>query len=134
LESLGKALDRLQEAVKVAQPSGLVIDGTIQRFEFTIELFWKMLKRCLAYEGIETNTPRESLQKAFQVRWIDDETLWLQMLRDRNLTSHVYDEKMALRIFQRIQRYYPVLRNAYQKLQAKFASIETHREEEKTES
>jgi len=37
------------------------IDGTIQRFEFVIELYWKTLKRLLALEGINTYTPRESL-------------------------------------------------------------------------
>jgi len=83
----------------------LAIDGTIQRFEFVIELFWKTLRRLLAEEGIQTDTPREALQQAFQIRWLRDEAAWLQMLKDRNETSHVYDELAARRIYERIKRY-----------------------------
>jgi hypothetical protein len=45
LESLGKALDRLEEALEQPLENALAVDATIQRFEFTIELFWKALKR-----------------------------------------------------------------------------------------
>jgi len=38
LENLNNALDRLSEAVKTAK-TDLEIDGTIQRFEFSFELF-----------------------------------------------------------------------------------------------
>ena len=74
------------------------MDGTIQRFEFVIELFWKTLKRLLAAEGIQTGTPREAMQRAFEANWLGDETAWLQMLKDRNETSHVYDEASAKKI------------------------------------
>lgn len=57
----------------------IVIDATIQQFECTFELFWETLKRCLNEEGIDVKTPRESLQRAFQVGWIDDEAYWIQM-------------------------------------------------------
>lgn len=67
LLNLGKALERLREALQVPQESVLAVDGTIQRFEFAIELYWKTLKRLLAQEGIVTNTPRETLQRAYQI-------------------------------------------------------------------
>jgi nucleotidyltransferase substrate binding protein (TIGR01987 family) len=120
LASLGKALARLKEALGVVEPSDLIVDGTIQRFEFVIELFWKTLKRCLASEGVETSTPRETLQKAYQAHWFDNEVLWLQMLKDRNLTSHIYNEDMALKIFRNIETYYPALEQTYRMLAARF--------------
>lgn len=43
-----------------------MIDGTIQRFECALELFWKSLKRLLAAKGIETATPRETIGTAFR--------------------------------------------------------------------
>jgi hypothetical protein len=43
LESLGNALDRFAEAIAHPDPDDVVMDGTIQRFEFTFELFWKNL-------------------------------------------------------------------------------------------
>ena len=110
--NLGRALDRLEKAV--AQPEAanpLVVDGTIQRFEFALELFWKSLKRLLAVEGIETATPKGTLGAAFQAHWLHDQTIWLDMLADRNRTSHVHDEAMARLIHQRITSYAPVMRD-----------------------
>lgn len=47
-----------------------------------------MLKRLLLSEGIEAKTARETLKEAFQVGWLQNEYAWLQMLKDRNETSH----------------------------------------------
>lgn len=113
LKNLGNALKRLKEALQEPEDNSLFVDGTIQRFEFAIELYWKTFKRLLNQEGIQTNTPRESLQKAYQIRWIKDETAWLQMLKDRNETSHVYDEEMAKRIYLRIKQYFPQMESTY---------------------
>lgn len=121
--NLGRALDRLEEAV--AQPEAanpLVIDGTIQRFEFALELFWKSLKRLLAAEGIETATPKETIGAAFQAHWLHDQTAWLDMLADRNRTSHVYDEAMARSIHGRIKDYAPLMRTTFARLLAKVPS------------
>jgi nucleotidyltransferase substrate binding protein (TIGR01987 family) len=53
LKNLGAALERLAEALREPETNKLAIDGTIQRFEFVIDLFWKTLKRLLAEEGIQ---------------------------------------------------------------------------------
>src|SRR5688500_8775280 len=90
LQNLQKALTKLEEAVATPRTSPLVAEGTIQRFEFVIELFWKTLKRALEFEGRISKTPRESLKEAFQVGWLKNETVWLGMLDCRNLTSHLY--------------------------------------------
>lgn len=116
LENLGKALARLEEALAIPSPSGVVIDGTIQRFEFCLELFWKTLKRLLQDEGIIVNTPKETLKAAFQNHWLHDETAWLEMLNDRNLTSHVYDEEMALRIYGDIRGNFPEMKRVFQEM------------------
>ena len=107
LRNLRRALDRLGEALEVPESNMLAIDGTIQRFEFALELFWKTLKRLLAEEGVETSTPKDTLRKAFQAGWLTDEAAWLQMLSDRNMTSHIYDEETAKRIYGNIRRNYP---------------------------
>jgi nucleotidyltransferase substrate binding protein (TIGR01987 family) len=103
IANLRQALDRLQEALDEPTANSLVIDGTIQRFEFVIELYWKTLKRLLSLNGIEAGTPREAISEAFRAGWIDNETAWLEMLRDRNETSHIYNETMARRIYARIR-------------------------------
>jgi nucleotidyltransferase substrate binding protein (TIGR01987 family) len=114
VEKLGRALDRLDEAL--AEPGeGIVIDATIQRFEFTFELLWKTLKRALEEAGRRpSGTPRDVLSFGWQDDWLDgDERLWIGMLADRNRTAHVYDEAEALEIYGRIRDYAPRLRRAF---------------------
>lgn len=122
LGNLGRALERLNEGLEVPEPPPLVVDGTIQRFEFVVELFWKTLKRALAAEGIETSTPREALQRAYQAGWLQDEASWLSALRDRNETSHVYDEAVARAIYLRVRTYWPEFQRCYAFLWERFGS------------
>lgn len=102
---------RLAEAV--AQPeSELIRDATIQRFEFTFEVVWKTLKLYLERQGYECGGPRPTLKKAFAEHVIptpQEADVWLQMLEDRNLTSHAYDEALANRIYRHIVRDYTPL-------------------------
>jgi nucleotidyltransferase substrate binding protein (TIGR01987 family) len=121
LKNLGSALEKLREAVQAPETNSLIVDATIQRFEFVIELYWKTLKRLLALEGILTSTPRESVQNAWQAGWIGNETAWLEMLRDRNETSHVYDEAAAQRIYRNIKNNLPELEKAFQFLTGHFS-------------
>ena len=71
-----------------------------------------MLKRALLESGIESGTPREAIQKAYQAKWLNDEQLWIQMLQDRNRTSHVYEEEVAREIFSRVPKYYEIMNQA----------------------
>lgn len=71
LQNLGKALERLQEALAELSNNSLIIDGTIQRFEFVLELFWKTMKRLMEFEGIvDVSSPRDVLKKAYALRWL----------------------------------------------------------------
>lgn len=119
LKNLQNALKRLGEALQENPSNELIVDGTIQRFEFVIELFWKTLKRLLEREGIHTSTPKETLKKAYASNWLKDETIWLEMLYDRNQMSHLYDEAKAKEIYQHIQIYFPVLETTFEFLKKK---------------
>jgi nucleotidyltransferase substrate binding protein (TIGR01987 family) len=59
--SLKDALERFTEVVDLSQSKkdDIIIDATIKRFEFTLELFWKTLKKILAYEKVESTSPRD---------------------------------------------------------------------------
>jgi nucleotidyltransferase substrate binding protein (TIGR01987 family) len=107
LNKLATALQRLGDALAQEGENPLFVDATIQRFEFVFELTWKALKRALEIEGFICRTPRETLKTAYQAGWIHDEILWLQMLDDRNLTAHTYDESTALQICENIKVYFP---------------------------
>jgi nucleotidyltransferase substrate binding protein (TIGR01987 family) len=117
LSNLDKALQRLQSAIN--QPMDeqkFMIEATMQCFEFCYELLWKTLKACLEKEGIQADTPRQVFQEAYQVKWLGDETTWLQMMKDRNTTSHVYDAKTASTIYANIKKYHDVMKEIFNKL------------------
>jgi nucleotidyltransferase substrate binding protein (TIGR01987 family) len=121
LATLGRALDRLREALGVPEDHPLAVDGTIQRFEFAIELSWKAMRRLLIREGITTNTPREALQEAFRAGWLADEGAWLQMLRDRNESSHTYNESVARRIYANVRSAFPEMERTYGVMKARLS-------------
>ena len=122
--SLKDALERFTEVVDLSQSKkdDIIVDATIKRFEFTLELFWKTLKKILAYEKVESTSPRDVVSKAFQINLIDDESIWLRMLDDRNLSSHVYNQKMAREIFERTISHLPILQKTYENLKTKYTS------------
>jgi predicted nucleotidyltransferase len=68
LDNLGRALNRLEKGVKQSPEDQLMIDGVIQRFEFTIELFWKTLKRMLETEGMQVTIPKASFKTSLSNR------------------------------------------------------------------
>ncbi|MEQ1887844.1 MAG: nucleotidyltransferase substrate binding protein [Alphaproteobacteria bacterium] len=109
LRNLEQAVLRLKEALDEPQTNPLAVDGVIQRFEFVFELNWKTLKHMLEAEGVFAGTPRAVIREAYKVQWIEDEAAWLQMLSDRNDTSHTYNEATARRIYENIRNNFPVL-------------------------
>lgn len=94
-----KALDQLQEAIELMQRrelSKLEKQGTIQAFEYTHELAWKMLKDFLENRGnLNIYGSRDATREAFKMGLIENGEVWMQMIISRNLTSHAYDEKIA---------------------------------------
>lgn len=65
---------------------------------------WKTLKVIFEEEGLlNLNTPRLVVKEAYGAGLINDEDLWLTMLKDRNLTSHIYDEEVAIKISDNIR-------------------------------
>src|ERR1700691_1740055 len=94
--NLRRALDSLEQIMqKPMQDDRSNIDAALQRFEYSIELFWKVLKKIMEWRGLEVTYPKDVLREAYAGKLIDDQSVWLQMLNDRNLTSHAYDKELA---------------------------------------
>lgn len=116
-ESLEKALTALEIMLnKPLDKDRSVMDASIHRFEFTIELYWKLLKRIMESLGKEVNYPKEVLREAYAGKLIHDENIWLAMLNDRNETSHTYNEEVADKIYAHIKIYYPIMKENFLKL------------------
>lgn len=111
MEDLARALSKLKESLsRDPEQDDIVIDAAIQRFEFTYELSWKLMKSYLEYSGVtDLSSPRSTIKAAFKAGLITDGELWLKMLEDRNRTSQTYDEATALDIFNNIKKIYITL-------------------------
>jgi nucleotidyltransferase substrate binding protein (TIGR01987 family) len=97
------ALERLEEGLQIEPDNSIIVDGVIQRFEFTFELAWKLMKDCLEYEGIEVKSPRTTIKEAYRIEMVNDGDGWIDMMIDRNKTSHIYDENEAKAIYKKIK-------------------------------
>lgn len=113
LKSLKKALLTFKNAFR-NNPNQLEIDGTIKRFEYCFELSWKVMKIYLTEEGFTAiNSPRSAIKQAFVFGLINNENLWLQILYDRNLSTHTYDENKSLEIYNHLEEYYDEMKRIY---------------------
>src|SRR3954470_16019794 len=94
-QSFDRALVLLREAMERGPQAlnQLEKEGTIQRFEYSLELAWKTTKDFLEDSGlvIDPVTPREVLKQAFAAKIIADGQVWIDMLNHRNLLAHTYD-------------------------------------------
>ncbi len=117
-----RAIHRLKEADNLAEAralSDLEQQGMIKGFELTYELAWNMLKDYLEWQGTTgLYGSRTVIRTAFNVGLISDGETWIDMLEDRNLSSHVYDEETAKRIVLMIHTtYLPLLEGLEYRMQ-----------------
>ena len=86
--------DDLEEIIK---------EGLIQRFEYTYELAWNLMKDYAEYQGkTEIKGSRDATREAFKMKLINNSELWMDMLMSRRATSHTYNEDTAEEILQKI--------------------------------
>lgn len=94
-QNFDRAVGLLRQPIErgVETLSDLENEGTIQRFEMTVELAWKTLNDYLEHEGrvIQPITPRVVIKDAFAAGIVRDGKVWIDMLDHRNLLSHTYD-------------------------------------------
>ena len=107
LSSFKKAVLSLERAVLRAQKSPEdteLRDAVIQRFEYTYELCWKMLKRQLEAESanpaeIDGLSFKDLLRQGAERGIVSDVEIWFVYRDQRNITSHIYDEKKAASVY-----------------------------------
>lgn len=116
-----KAMDKLQQSVEYIQHiniadtdlgsvlNEMVKEGLIQRFEYTHELAWNVMKDYAEYQGNSTvGGSRDASREAFKLQLISNGQVWMDMIGSRNKTSHTYNEETANEIYAKIlNEYYP---------------------------
>lgn len=122
LRSLEKALVILEKSTeKDFEINKLMRDGTIQRFEYSIDGFWKFLKIYFEMNfkiAIESPSPKTILKLALDMQLISDHEcmILLDAVSDRNLTSHTYDEDLADNMEQHIELYFITMKTIIERL------------------
>ncbi len=121
--SYKKALLKLEEAVTSIQQryipdekgvissdvflDDIIKEGVIQRFEYTHELAWKVMKDFILHSGNEgIYGSKDATREAFSLGLIENGDVWMDMIKSRNLTSHIYNESAADEIFQKVIKDY----------------------------
>ncbi len=111
-KSLCKSLANLKESRDANIDDKFVLPATVQNYNLTFDLAWKVLKELVTKEfgltDFAAGSPRETLKSAYSVGLIKDDR-WMDMLRVRNTLAHDYDGQVALRYFKDIVGDYYVL-------------------------
>ncbi|KGO92074.1 nucleotidyltransferase substrate binding protein [Flavobacterium subsaxonicum] len=132
--NFNKAFAKLKETVDTLDPeadnfsdalSDLEKEGLIQRFEYTHELAWKVMKDYIEYQGsTDIGGSRDATREAFKMGLIDNGETWMDMIKSRNLTTHTYNEATAEDIFTKIVNDYFKLFTAFQSKMEHYRSRE----------
>jgi nucleotidyltransferase substrate binding protein (TIGR01987 family) len=126
-DNLNRALAQLQSALEAHQAmpeNELILIALIKAYEFSFELSWKTLKDLLAWNGVDARLPREVLKQAFATGLIDEGQIWIDMLEQRNLMAHTYDQARALQAAELItSHYWPQLQRLQKALEERRESI-----------
>jgi len=122
LKTLKKSLDTLENLASDEEKfyKGLR-DSVIQRFEYSIDNFWKFLKIYLQekHQVVTSGSPRTILRDSLNANIITDEEFeeLVECLRDRNLTSHTYNEPLAAEIASKVTDYYELMEKIIAKIE-----------------
>ena len=138
LSNYNKALNKLENAVEFINISfldenekkimdlGLVLDemikeGLIQRFEYTHELAWNLMKDYAEYQGNNNvGGSRDATREALQLKIIEDGEIWMDMIQSRNKTTYTYNEATANEIYHKIlEEYFPLFLKFRNKMEEK---------------
>jgi nucleotidyltransferase substrate binding protein (TIGR01987 family) len=98
-----KALESLEMVLKEGK-TDIVRDSAIQRFEYTYELGFKMLKRYLEMSDATTSSIdemsfRELMRLGAEKGCLTNPEKWSEYREARNISSHAYDAKKAEEIY-----------------------------------
>ncbi|MEQ8684649.1 MAG: nucleotidyltransferase substrate binding protein [Imperialibacter sp.] len=102
----------------------IIKEGLIQRFEYTHELAWNVMKDYAAYQGnTSVGGSRDATREAFQLQLMSDGKVWMDMIGSRNKTSHTYNQETADEIYAKIlDEYYPAFLEFRDNMEAKRSS------------
>lgn len=109
-ENFCKALSNLEEGAALEPPYTVVEQaGIVGLFEICFEQSWKLMKDILEDQGMfdqKISSPRAVIKLAYKCGLINRSDEWLKLLEARNLASHTYSDRQALKIIENLKTNY----------------------------
>lgn len=106
-ETFKKAYLKLKEFVDTDNGSEKDRGAIINAYQYTFELLWKTLQRYMQQlEMLDELGPGSVIRTAFEYNIIDNGSIYMSMLKNRNLITHTYKEDVAEEIYTRIKKEY----------------------------
>lgn len=114
---LTEAIKRLKEALLLTSENTINQDATIQRFEFTFELSWKLMQEVLIENRVDTSRGVKTIiRDSANLGIINNPEEWFKFLEDRNITAHTYKESEVRSIYKDIKDFPPLVQNLLDKV------------------
>jgi len=114
LESFSNAVARLEESLRRCEQEpedAQLRDGLIQRFEFTYEVAFNLLRRCVersasSEEAVKNLDFSEIIRQGWDLGLLHEEvSAWRSFRQRRNIMSHTYNEANAITVCAEIPRF-----------------------------
>jgi nucleotidyltransferase substrate binding protein (TIGR01987 family) len=118
-QNFSKSLKHLSNALQINEPDIIQKAGIVQFFEMSYELAWNTMKDYLQEQGFsDIKSPRAAIKKGFEIGLLINGQEWMELLTDRNLTAHTYDEEKATEVEKLIRnKYFGLLTDLYENLE-----------------
>lgn len=119
LKLLVKALDGFEKSMTLEKErfgeieQDTIRSGQIQKFEVSVELYWKTIKKFLfEIHGIETVSPKTVIKQMYLTKYINEKVYesLIEMINDRNRLSHVYNEELFELIHAKLAEYLQLMK------------------------
>ena len=120
MQQAARAFANFKQLAFIDSPSLIERDAAIQRFEYTTEAYWKAAQTALLeHFGVEAASPKAVIRAAAQNGLLSepDARAAMGLIDDRNLTSHTYNEALAITLFARLAGHAGVLERLLEGLQ-----------------
>ena len=123
-----KSLDKASKRSLDSPDDEEVRDAVIQRFEYCYELSWKMLKRKLKIdfatpEDVDRMSFKELIREGAVRGFVENPEKWFEYREQRNITSHIYDEKKAKSVYKTAMQFLPDAQKLLDQLEASLKSV-----------
>ncbi len=121
-----KALKKLTKAVEIirieknkvetiSDIDEILQEGLIQRFEYTHELAWNVMKDYVEYQGNFTiRGSRDATREAFKMQLIKNAETWMDMIKSRKESLFTYNQETTQEIFKKVINEYHIEFKAFE--------------------